>query len=122
VFHIIYINSISLSICDGGFGGWGKGEAGEVAGERKIGMGLSIIDFSLPYPPRRAQSVEIWECRARSGRNLRVPGRVRSKSTSAGPGLFVTDLSLPTPHAGPGWPERRALSERDGVHYASGSH
>jgi hypothetical protein len=28
---IIYINSVSLCVCDGGFGGWGKGEAGEAA-------------------------------------------------------------------------------------------
>jgi hypothetical protein len=31
-YKIIYINSVSLSVCDEGFGGWGKGEAGEVAG------------------------------------------------------------------------------------------
>jgi len=31
--QIIYINSISLCVCDGGFGGWGKGEACEVAGD-----------------------------------------------------------------------------------------
>jgi hypothetical protein len=30
---IIYINSINVSVCDGGFGGWGKGEAGEAAGD-----------------------------------------------------------------------------------------
>ncbi len=27
------INPISLCVCDGGFGGWGKGEAGEAAGD-----------------------------------------------------------------------------------------
>jgi hypothetical protein len=38
--HIIYINSVSLCVCDGGFGGcdggfggWGKGEAGEATGD-----------------------------------------------------------------------------------------
>ncbi len=30
--HIIYINSVNLCVCDGGFGGWGKGEAGEATG------------------------------------------------------------------------------------------
>jgi hypothetical protein len=30
---IIYINSVSLCVCDGGFGGWGKGEAGEATGD-----------------------------------------------------------------------------------------
>jgi hypothetical protein len=30
--HHIYINSVSLYVCDGGFGGWGKGEAGEATG------------------------------------------------------------------------------------------
>jgi hypothetical protein len=29
----LYINSVSLCVCDGGFGGWGKGEAGEAAGD-----------------------------------------------------------------------------------------
>jgi len=31
--RIIYINSVSLCVCDGGFGGWGKGEAGEAASD-----------------------------------------------------------------------------------------
>jgi hypothetical protein len=31
--RIIYINSVSFSVCDGGFGGWGKGEAGEATGD-----------------------------------------------------------------------------------------
>jgi hypothetical protein len=31
---IIYINLVSLCVCDGGFGGWGKGEAGEATGEK----------------------------------------------------------------------------------------
>ncbi len=30
--YIIYINSVSLCVCDGGFGGWGKGEVGEATG------------------------------------------------------------------------------------------
>jgi len=30
----IYINSISLCVCDEGFGGWGKGEASEAMGEK----------------------------------------------------------------------------------------
>ncbi len=30
----IYINSISLCVCDEGFGGWGKGEASEATGEK----------------------------------------------------------------------------------------
>jgi hypothetical protein len=30
--QILYINSLCLSICDGGFGGWGKGEASEATG------------------------------------------------------------------------------------------
>jgi hypothetical protein len=31
---IIYINLVSPCVCDGGFGGWGKGKAGEAAGHR----------------------------------------------------------------------------------------
>jgi hypothetical protein len=31
---IIYINLVSLCVCDGGFGGWRKGEASEAAGEK----------------------------------------------------------------------------------------
>jgi hypothetical protein len=27
------MNSLRLSVCDGGFGGWGKGEAGEATGD-----------------------------------------------------------------------------------------
>jgi len=30
----LYINSVSLYVCDGSFGGWGKGEAGEATGEK----------------------------------------------------------------------------------------
>jgi hypothetical protein len=30
---IIYINSVSFCVCDGGFGGWGKGEVGEATGD-----------------------------------------------------------------------------------------
>jgi hypothetical protein len=30
-FHILYINSLRPFVCDGGFGGWGKGEANEAA-------------------------------------------------------------------------------------------
>jgi hypothetical protein len=30
----ILINSVSLYVCDGGFGGWVKGEAGEAASRR----------------------------------------------------------------------------------------
>jgi hypothetical protein len=33
-YHIIYINLVSFCFCDGGFGGWGKGEAGEAMGEK----------------------------------------------------------------------------------------
>jgi hypothetical protein len=38
IFHyiilgILYMNSLRLSVCDGGFGGWGKGKAGEAAGD-----------------------------------------------------------------------------------------
>jgi hypothetical protein len=33
ILPIIYINSRSLCVCDGGFGGWGKGEAGEATGD-----------------------------------------------------------------------------------------
>jgi hypothetical protein len=32
--QILYINSLCLSICDGGFGGWGKGEASEATAPR----------------------------------------------------------------------------------------
>jgi len=32
-FNIIYINLLSLCVCDGGFEGWGKEEAGETVGE-----------------------------------------------------------------------------------------
>jgi len=32
-YNHIYINSLRLSVCDGGFEGWGKGEAGEAAGD-----------------------------------------------------------------------------------------
>ncbi len=28
-----HIYKFSKSVCDGGFGGWGKGEAGEAAGD-----------------------------------------------------------------------------------------
>jgi len=31
--RILYINSLRLSVCDGGFEGWGKGEAGEATGD-----------------------------------------------------------------------------------------
>jgi len=30
----LYINSVSFCVCDKGFGGWGKGEAGEAVGEK----------------------------------------------------------------------------------------
>jgi len=31
--ELVYINSVSLCVCDEGFGGWGKGAAGEKLGE-----------------------------------------------------------------------------------------
>jgi hypothetical protein len=31
--RIIYINSLRPSVCDGSFGGWGKGQGGEAAGD-----------------------------------------------------------------------------------------
>jgi hypothetical protein len=32
--ELVYINSISLYVYDGGFGRWGKGEADEAMGEK----------------------------------------------------------------------------------------
>jgi hypothetical protein len=32
--ELVYINLVSLCVCDEGFGGWGKGEAGEAASEK----------------------------------------------------------------------------------------
>jgi hypothetical protein len=91
-----------LSVCDGHFVGWGKGEPGEAAGEWKIGPGLSVTDLSLPHAgPGRSKSgsaepsqVEIQECRAGS----------------------VCNRPLPPPP-----PTPSPTSQTDGVHYAPGS-
>jgi hypothetical protein len=65
----------------------GEGRARWSSGRAKNRAG-SVYNRSLPPPPRTLGP---------ASRNPRVPGQVRSKSGSAGPGLFVTDLSLPHP-------------------------
>jgi hypothetical protein len=81
--------------------------------QRAKNWARSVCNRPLPPPPPTLGPV---------GRNPGVPGWVRLKFESAEPGLSVTDLSLPHPHAGLGRPERRAPSQTDKVHYAPGSH
>ncbi len=45
--ELVYINSVSLCVCDGGFEGWGKGEAGEATSEKSN----RVCNRPLPPPP-----------------------------------------------------------------------
>ncbi len=44
------INSVSLYVCDGGFGGWGKGEAGEAVGDSCLSVVFVFNFFPLSSP------------------------------------------------------------------------
>jgi hypothetical protein len=50
---VIYINLVSLCVCDGGFGGWEKGEAGEVAGDF---FRISVNSVCLSIEVRKPRS------------------------------------------------------------------
>ncbi len=43
------INSVSLYVSDGGFGGWGKGEAGEAMGDSCLYVVLVFNFFPLSW-------------------------------------------------------------------------
>jgi hypothetical protein len=80
--YIIYINSVSLCFCDGGFGGGRKGEAGEAAGKKSSPTPHVEPDRSK-FGSAEPGQVKIRECRAGSvyNRPLPPPPPCRARST-----------------------------------------
>ncbi len=56
--QIIYINSVSPYVCDGGFGGWGKGEAGEVVGDF-FRISVNSVSLSVEVLKPRSRIVKV---------------------------------------------------------------
>jgi hypothetical protein len=56
--HIIYINSVSLCVYDEGFGGWGKGEAGEATSDF-FRISINSVSLFVEVLKPRSQIVKV---------------------------------------------------------------